>query len=516
MMSLSYLYNIGGISNQKLALFGLFNEARNRPGVEIVLPYLLNFDQVRINIEHQLVPIQHIFEIEFIRDLANKYDSRISDRAPTGTFQDGWRYFGLGISELARAQLANVLTPDSFACDFFRALIPVGSLLDMAGKISKIAYQEQSIVTAVQLRLEADWQDHVQNRLGATIGRHENNGVCFEKILLKIANSFGMGADELYVVGDEAHLYQTKEAFQQISRSEFHIDLKWKTDLADDIEISKFSLLEKSIIDFEVAVISRTFVGLSRSTFSGLLCFEKFARSGINVRRHYIYNSFDTGLVERHDNGAFSCVELAKAKDTEGSGCHFYGAQVLEEAGDLQGALELYQLAASDVKLDQELRYLSFHQSGKIEDRLGRPFGVQSVLKAHLGACKFELPRAEAALSAARIYRELGEYSNGFDLLEKVISLDAPVDQIFVEKDIYQWAVADEYAVHASWIGRYWEALHCIFRALASSACPSDQRPRMIANVKFCLERLFEQADRDRRVSPIQPGRVVSISIQEN
>lgn len=64
------------------------------------------------------------------------------------------------------------------------------------------------------------------------------------------------------------------------------------------------TILDLSLLDFEMAVRAPYFVGLSRSTFSDLAGFERVCRTRRNLENHYIYNVPGDGLGRRMDNGS--------------------------------------------------------------------------------------------------------------------------------------------------------------------------------------------------------------------
>jgi hypothetical protein len=57
------------------------------------------------------------------------------------------------------------------------------------------------------------------------------------------------------------------------------------------------------LLDFELATSGKNYVGISRSTFSNMVTFEKYARTQKLVTTDYIYNNNLSELSLRTDNG---------------------------------------------------------------------------------------------------------------------------------------------------------------------------------------------------------------------
>jgi hypothetical protein len=157
------------------------------------------------------------------------------------------------------------------------------------------------IRTVLQLRIEADWQEHSAN-LRHKHGDAEDYELGFMQILAKVRNSLP-DLRLAYVTADEKSMPAPKQAIRTICHEKFGIDLFWKSDLLPAEMIEPLTPLDLSLIDFEIAKASPRFIGLTTSTFSNLLCLEKFAATRKRVRGHYIYNYPGDTLMERQDNG---------------------------------------------------------------------------------------------------------------------------------------------------------------------------------------------------------------------
>jgi hypothetical protein len=485
---LGFAYNRGGLNNQKLALFGLFLKAFREGPRQIVLPDLLLFDQVSFN--HVPVPIDRGVRLDPLREFAARHDVEILDLPARGD-EGGWDYFHYGNNYIPYAALTNELAPDSFVCDFFRSL---QSNIDASAQLRKVAhavFKESGVGVVAQLRIENDWHSHTAHRLTPFAAPSEDNNPSFTDIIGKIKRTID-DADAIYVVCDEAALPVGKSEIRAAIKSEFGIDLFWKSDFLNADELDEMSLLDLSSLDFEMAVAAESFVGLTRSTFSNLVSLEKYVRTRAPAKRHFVYNIAGAKLELRTDNGAFSVPTLATATDVWASAHSFDLAEVFRAAGNNHRALERYAACASVSGQETELAFLSLYRAAQIKAQLG--FSPADVVDTFVRATDALPSRAEAVHGASRHCREHNMFERGFELAAGAIDVPTPADGRFVEAWIYEWAMLDEYAVSAYWSGHYVESARACIELLSRSTLPDSHRARIASNAKLSLEKLWERA----------------------
>src|SRR5580704_2379086 len=81
-----YLYNHGGLNNQKMALIGLIlSGIRDRQAIN--LPYIHNRDQTTD--QEAVVRIEEIFDLDRILDFASLHDLTVLTQCPSGE-RGGW------------------------------------------------------------------------------------------------------------------------------------------------------------------------------------------------------------------------------------------------------------------------------------------------------------------------------------------------------------------------------------------------------------------------------------------
>jgi hypothetical protein len=297
-----YLYNHGGLNNQKMALVGLMLSGI-RDKQPINLPYIYNRDQ-RTD-QEDVVRIEEVFDVERILAFARLHDLTVLTRCPSGA-RGGWDYLGRFHDFIAQAVDRHALETVLDAIVSLRPrIVSHPAFLQMRDFVRG----SLAIGTVVQLRIEADWREHSIN-LHRVIGDAEDNGLGFLQILAKVRKTF----PELrlvYATSDEQSMPAPKDEIRTVCRDRFGIELLWKSDLLPVELVAGLTALDLSMIDYEIAKASPRFVGLTSSTFSNMVCLEKFAATRRPVKGHYIYNCLGDVVRERADNGFASRAQGA-------------------------------------------------------------------------------------------------------------------------------------------------------------------------------------------------------------
>jgi hypothetical protein len=185
---------------------------------------------------------------------------------------------------------------------------------DLFRRLLSAVFSERHVRLAVQLRIEKDWVAHAEGLLKVTVTAPEDYHLSYMDIFRKIDRTLRHASQAIYVVCDEEGLPFPKELIRREVKSEFGFDLIWKSDILPSIRLFSMSALELSLIDFEMALQAEYFVGLTRSTFSNNVSWEKFCRTGADVQTHYIYNKIGDALARRVDNGVFADPGAATAE----------------------------------------------------------------------------------------------------------------------------------------------------------------------------------------------------------
>ncbi len=309
--AIGYSYNDGGINNQKLALLGLLEVAREI-NLPVVLPRICIMDQVSES--RRTVEFGRVFSERDIINFANKYNINIVDGDPDGMPQGGWEYFAKGSG--IKSTISSTRTDGDFARDFFRSVVPKAKDSYLLRQLKSDIFMKYNIDAAAQFRIEPDWKIYAETILSKQHDSREDFYLDYNSIARKIKNSCPE-YHRILVICDEAALEQPKESIRDAVANNYEINLIWKSDFLGDFEMMALSPLELSLLDFEMAVHAPIFIGNTRSTFSNLVSVEKFCRTGSPVCGHYFYNTNSEYLALRKDNGVF--ISPAQAATTQSS-----------------------------------------------------------------------------------------------------------------------------------------------------------------------------------------------------
>ncbi|WP_428485576.1 hypothetical protein [Rhodopila sp.] len=304
-----YLYNHGGLNNQKMAFIGLLINAIEH-GLSLNLPYMYLKDQK--SVEEILTNFANVFEIEAVHEFARRKDVRIIDGSPGGK-RDGWDHFRHFSDRLSRSLDNDVIET---ILGGLASLKPKMISLPVYQKLRSFVFAAMKIQTVVQLRIEDDWVDHAK-ALRPILHNVEDYNIGFVEILAKIRKTFPT-LDNAYVTADEASMPVPKEEIRALARGRFDLGLVWKSDFLTSAEIGNMNSFDHSIVDFEIAKTAPRFIGMSNSTFSNMACLEKFAKTRKTVTGHFIYNHPGDLVMERKDNGfmvsAYQAVRPSNAE----------------------------------------------------------------------------------------------------------------------------------------------------------------------------------------------------------
>jgi hypothetical protein len=289
-----YLYNHGGINNQKMAVVALMLSAIERR-MAVSLPYIYIRDQTTE--DEYLTAFGNVFDMQCVHDFARRANLTIDDTLPGGA-RDGWDYF-----RAFGTRLADQVDPVStgIILDAVASLQPRIAATSLFQQLKTFVFSSLNIETVIQLRIENDWVVHTRE-LRPTLGDAEDYDIGFLEILAKLRRSFPV-LGLVYVTADERSMPASKDEIRGVARSRFGLDLVWKSDLMDQAQIAALNPLDLSLIDFEIARLAPRFIGSSYSTFTNMLCLEKFAATRQPVRGHFIYTHPADVVMERQDNG---------------------------------------------------------------------------------------------------------------------------------------------------------------------------------------------------------------------
>lgn len=288
-----------GLNNQKLALLGLAAIAQEE-GKRLRLPEMLvDFTPMPRGVQAPRVelPISSVFDTVKLTEILREHNLLAEGPATeTRSYQE---CFKAGNAVVRRLTTSRDFS-GAFASQFLRAFHPAPALALIAQKALKKLPLPQTL--ALQLRIERDWREYLlrKSRAGELSSPNvEELSTDPGRILSKVSACHDLaGRSVIFACCDEDDLEQSHAELRQIA-AEHRYQLVFKSDIIGSSTPS--SRLMRSVVDFSICLELDAYIGLSRSTFSNMLCLVK-ATSDPHPQ-HYIYNTPDDHVRLRRDRG---------------------------------------------------------------------------------------------------------------------------------------------------------------------------------------------------------------------
>lgn len=174
---------------------------------------------------------------------------------------------------------------------------------------------------------------------------------------------------------------------------------------------------------------------------------------------------------------------LLRRKDGLIVRCTFYLAQTWRDAGRPELALTYYQKRAEMQGWEEETWY-AIYQSAKLKEQLHYP--EEEVIAAYLESYERRPQRAESLYELARYLRQRERYALAYLYGLGAMSIKETSDQLFVQKQVYQWQAKDEVAVSAYWVGQYALSKQLNIEILSDSSnnLSDETRERIWSNIE--------------------------------
>lgn len=165
----------------------------------------------------------------------------------------------------------------------------------------------------------------------------------------------------------------------------------------------------------------------------------------------------------------------------------FYLAQSHRDSKSPAYALKHY-LERSRLGFWQEEVFVSLYQAARLMEELGFP--DEEVLRAYGAATEANPARIEARHAASRLCRVRGLSARGYEIAKAGLGTKLPADALFAETWVYDYGLADEFAVNAYWARHYTESLETSIALLQGQKLPASEQPRVTANLRAAWEAL--------------------------
>jgi hypothetical protein len=118
---------------------------------------------------------------------------------------------------------------------------------------------------------------------------------------------------------------------------------------------------------------------------------------------------------------------------------------------------------------------------------------VDNILQVYFRAYQTAPWRSESLWAAARLCRAFSRFDQGYRFAKQGLKIRYPEGALFVGQGIYDWALLDEFAIAAYWVGQYRESRLATGQLLQQNKFPPDQKERIEANLKFATEALLAE-----------------------
>ncbi|MCK5726826.1 MAG: glycosyltransferase [Thiotrichaceae bacterium] len=170
-------------------------------------------------------------------------------------------------------------------------------------------------------------------------------------------------------------------------------------------------------------------------------------------------------------------------KEPDNERYRFYLAQSYRDDGNDEQAQKHYEIRASLGGWEEEV-YISMLEAGQCQIRLKAD--ESSIIEALLKAHYFRPSRLEALYALVNYCNQNKRYQLGYTLGKLGLYTPISEDVLFVNTSIYEWMLADEMAVCASWVGHKQEAKNLLNTLLMRQDLNTLTRKRMETNLTFC------------------------------
>jgi glycosyltransferase involved in cell wall biosynthesis len=189
-------------------------------------------------------------------------------------------------------------------------------------------------------------------------------------------------------------------------------------------------------------------------------------------------------LEEKYSNDA-KILEEALEKEPENTRYMFYLAQSYRDSGQNLKAIQAYERRANAGGWPEEV-YYSLYMVGRLKEKLGRDH--DEIIAAYSKAWEFRPERLEAVFHLMRKLREKNRWILSFTYGTMAIRNPGTSDILFVEPEIWQWRLLDEYSIAAFHTGNpeiSFEKMTKVMQMDFFYTLPELERKRIEKNVEY-------------------------------
>lgn len=204
-----------------------------------------------------------------------------------------------------------------------------------------------------------------------------------------------------------------------------------------------------------------------------------------------------SSLEEKYANDA-KILEEALIKEPDNSRYMFYLAQSYRDSNQLEKSIEAYKKRVQMGEWEEEV-YYSLYMIAKISEKMG--VDDETVTNLYSKAWEYRPTRLESVFHVMRKLRDQKRYLIAFAYGDLAIKTKGTSDILFIEPEIWQWRLLDEYSLAAYYIGNpeiAVEKTNAIINAPFFKDISKEEQNRLRANLTFYQKGAQEKARRMR------------------
>jgi glycosyltransferase involved in cell wall biosynthesis len=210
-----------------------------------------------------------------------------------------------------------------------------------------------------------------------------------------------------------------------------------------------------------------------------------------------------SSLEEKYSNDA-KILEKALIEEPENTRYQFYLAQSYRDSEQNEKAIEAYQKRVDMGGWEEEV-YYSMYMIAKIKEKIG--VSDEEVISLYSKAWEYRPNRLECAFHVMRKLRAQSRFLLSFAYGDVAIKTKGTSDILFLETEIWQWRLLDEYSLASYYIGNPEIALEktsAIVNSPFFQGINPEEKNRLLKNVEFYKRGADEKAKKLRELQMLQ------------
>jgi glycosyltransferase involved in cell wall biosynthesis len=210
-----------------------------------------------------------------------------------------------------------------------------------------------------------------------------------------------------------------------------------------------------------------------------------------------------SSLEEKYSNDA-KILEKALIEEPENARYQFYLAQSYRDSEQNEKAIEAYQKRVDMGGWEEEV-YYSMYMIAKIKEKIG--VSDEEVISLYSKAWEYRPNRLECAFHVMRKLRAQSRFLLSFAYGDVAIKTKGTSDILFLETEIWQWRLLDEYSLASYYIGNPEIALEktsAIVNSPFFQGINPEEKNRLLKNVEFYKRGADEKAKKLREIQILQ------------